>query len=88
MHLYSVCLDIVLDFYDLLACDLGITSCSFYSDSERFVCIKSTVNSIHGDTHLYQAQRSANIGIFISVKCFGVHRSLGTHISKSKHKNF
>lgn len=26
--------------------------------------------------------RSANIGVFICLKCCGVHRSLGTHISK------
>uniref|UniRef100_A0A453NLG1 Arf-GAP domain-containing protein n=1 Tax=Aegilops tauschii subsp. strangulata TaxID=200361 RepID=A0A453NLG1_AEGTS len=27
---------------------------------------------------------SANIGVFICVKCSGVHRSVGTHISKVK----
>ena len=26
--------------------------------------------------------RSANIGVFICLKCSGIHRSLGTHISK------
>ncbi|RZB64389.1 ADP-ribosylation factor GTPase-activating protein AGD12 isoform B [Glycine soja] len=30
----------------------------------------------------FTAYRSANIGVFICLKCCGVHRSLGTHISK------
>ncbi|RHN42752.1 putative Arf GTPase activating protein [Medicago truncatula] len=28
---------------------------------------------------------SANIGVFVCLKCCGVHRSLGTHISKVNH---
>ncbi|KAL6572629.1 ADP-ribosylation factor GTPase-activating protein [Orobanche minor] len=31
---------------------------------------------------LYLFFRSANIGVFLCLKCCGVHRSLGTHISK------
>lgn len=35
--------------------------------------------------HLF---RSANIGVFICLKCCGVHRSLGTHISKVLSQTF
>ncbi|RDX95203.1 ADP-ribosylation factor GTPase-activating protein AGD12, partial [Mucuna pruriens] len=30
---------------------------------------------------------SANIGVFICLKCCGVHRSLGSHISKVNHSH-
>ena len=39
---------------------------------------------VTGETQITEVypSRSANIGVFICVKCPGVHRSLGTHISK------
>ncbi|KAK7816426.1 putative adp-ribosylation factor gtpase-activating protein agd13 [Quercus suber] len=45
--------------------------------------LKKFLNDQVSVTHPQNAKRrSANIGVFICLKCCGVHKSLGTHISK------
>lgn len=48
-----------------------------------FLCLfPSSFTKLWLFNHALAYYRSANIGVFICLKCCGVHRSLGTHISK------